>query len=119
MFSNANPNPDYFEYAVVAAEAHMDLLRVRSVRTRLMEAIAPTTSGEIDSAGQEQQNLPKNLLKQLQQIERLDRYERRNLSRRNKALRILALNANASGERKLAEQTQGSNLAERAQSIAV
>jgi hypothetical protein len=82
----AGPNPDAcrLHFARIAAEAELELRRVRAVRLSWLAATMPADVGASHLGHQTQvpaARLP-NLL-------RLDRYEQRALSRRNRALRLL------------------------------
>ena len=66
---------DFDDAALIAAEAEIDLLRIRNYRAALMENLrseaAPLSADVLD------------------QLNKLERYERRAFSRRNKALRAI------------------------------
>ena len=71
--------------ACQVAEAEIELLRVRSVRAAILARVTkPEKDGPGDDAGR-----PMEHSELLRQLAGLDRYERRALSRRNTALRIL------------------------------
>jgi hypothetical protein len=64
------------EQALVIAESEMTLLRVRAARTKIFEQVLSGAGGE----GVIRKS-------QLEQLKRLERYERRALSRRQRAIR--------------------------------
>ena len=77
-------DPDSYRQALIVAESFLDITRVRAARIRILE-----TSPE-----------PPSLHLALPKILRLERYERRALSRRRRAVRTLdELAANASQNR--------------------
>ena len=81
----AGPHPDACRwfFSVVAAEAEMELRRVRTIRVGRLVAAMP---GDLS----EHRVLRMRCLADvLRDLVRIDRYERRALSRRNKALRLL------------------------------
>jgi hypothetical protein len=85
------------EHARNFAQAELDLLRVRGVRRALMSGNTKQAARETTAAAAAQP--PRNaltvvgdataMLNNLLQLERLERYERRTMSRRKKALRAL------------------------------
>ncbi len=77
------PDPCRWHFALVAAEAEVELRRVRTVRLERLASAASATSSEPD--GEQKQSLAVVLPDLLV----LDQYEGRALSRRNKALRLL------------------------------
>jgi hypothetical protein len=82
----AGPNPDScrLHFARIAAEAELDVRRVRSVRLSLLAARTPVASAASDAEDEAHPSaatLPK--------LPCLDRYEQRASSRRNRALRLL------------------------------
>jgi hypothetical protein len=84
----AGPNPDSCRrhFANIAAEAEFELRRVRAARLTL---IAPLTANLVETKDRDadaDRPAPSAILKSLA---RLDRYERRATSRRNRALRLL------------------------------
>ena len=79
-----NPDPLRLHFAVIAAESEMDLLRVRAVRKFLINS---ETLGDRIASGSEQ--AAKAYGEALPDLLRLDRYERRAVSRRNRALQLL------------------------------
>jgi hypothetical protein len=60
------------------AEAHIDLLRIRKIRTRLLEALLSENSAAQDQLTELNEKLAK-----------LERYEHRAFSRRKRALRLM------------------------------
>lgn len=68
---------DCIEEARLAAEAEIDVIRVRDMRVKILNSVA--NAAEASRSGEEQT------------IANLDRYERRALSKRKKALRALYL----------------------------
>jgi hypothetical protein len=68
------------EHARKAAEAQIDLIRVRGFRAVILNGIAGTGS----AGGMKQQ-----VKRAASELRRLDRYERRAISKRRKALRML------------------------------
>jgi hypothetical protein len=79
-----NLDPLRLHFAVIAAEAEMELLRVRAVRKFL---ISSKIVGDRIAAGSEQ--AAQAYGEALPDLPRLDRYERRAVSRRNRALQLL------------------------------
>jgi hypothetical protein len=86
-------DPQRLQAAREAAEAEYDVLRVRWARAVLMHGGAGKKSNgdSARSASQRRVDLAQldTVTKNLPQLERLDRYEDRALSRRRKAMRIL------------------------------
>jgi hypothetical protein len=91
------PNPEGLALSRLAAEAELELLRVRSYRTDLInteiaamkrDAASPEISAE---ESEERQTFADStaLLACLDRLIRLERYERRAFSRRNRAFRDL------------------------------
>jgi hypothetical protein len=78
-----NPDPCRWHFAVIAAEAEFELRRVRTAR---LERFGSTIATGSSASGAEHEQ---NLALVLPDLVRLDRYERRALSRRNKMLRLL------------------------------
>jgi hypothetical protein len=80
------------EIAEVLAEAQTDLIRVRQVRVQLIEAARTNAASRETSDAHA-------LLRALPRLVYLDRYERRALSRRRKAIRLVqaARRANSNG----------------------
>jgi hypothetical protein len=78
----AGPNPDgcRLYFARIAAEAELELRRVRAVR---LSWLAATMPADLEAC----QTHPQAA--RLPNLPRLDRYEQRALSRRNRALRLL------------------------------
>jgi hypothetical protein len=77
----------------VIAEAGFDLRRVRSARLALLDPAraarsAAETGGKIIPATADPKEM-ETILEKLPQVLRLDRYERRAMSRRKRALRAL------------------------------
>lgn len=79
-----NPDPCRRHFAKIAAEAEFELRRVRAVRLSLLAAGMPANSAVADPE-RDPCVSPATLLN----LARLDRYERRSLSRRNRAFRLL------------------------------
>jgi hypothetical protein len=79
-----NRDPCREHFARIAAEAEFELRRVRAVRLSILAASVPA-----DSAAPEPEQKPGALGASLLELPRLDRYEQRALSRRNRALRLL------------------------------
>jgi hypothetical protein len=71
------------ETAEVLAEAETDLIRVRQVRVQLIEAARTGT------AASEETSDAQALLRALPRLVYLERYERRAMSRRRKAIRLV------------------------------
>lgn len=78
LFSQASGKQNVGEIAREAAEAHLDLARIRKLRTWLFER-----SRLADIAA------PDSLTELGEQLARLERYERRAFSRRKRAMRLL------------------------------
>ena len=68
--------------ARLAAAAELEVRRVRSVRARLLQALLTAEEGGVEA---------ERLAKGLAQAARLDRYQRRAMSRRNTLLRALMI----------------------------
>jgi len=79
-----NPDPCRLHFAKIAAEAELELRRVRAIRVSLLASGMPAGS-TASMPGQEPHAAAPTLLN----LPRLDRYEQRALSRRNRALRLL------------------------------
>jgi hypothetical protein len=71
-------------FATIAAEAGLDMLRVRGIRQSLLESKIEGDSTSLDS-----ERATRVLASILPDLVRLDRYEGRAVSRRNRALRLL------------------------------
>ena len=82
--AGANPDPCRWHFAMIAAEADLELRRVRTVRLSWLASTTPPGSSPNDR-DQERNGLATSLPNLL----RLERYERRALSRRDRALRLL------------------------------
>jgi hypothetical protein len=82
--TGANPDPCRWHFAIIAAEAELDLRQVRAVRLSWLASKTPPSSSPGDQ-DQERNGLATSLPNLL----RLERYERRALSRRDRALRLL------------------------------
>ena len=80
-----NPDPSQFDQAVTIAEMELDLRRIRAARTVIIQQISSTLSAPAssDASVSNLATVASNLLK-------IDRYERRTLSRRKFAMRALA-----------------------------
>jgi hypothetical protein len=81
------------EQALIIAESELTLLRVRAVRTSIFEQMLVAT-GAADTQGPSEQLLGRRHAgvigrPPLEQLRRLERYERRAFSRRQRAIRIL------------------------------
>ena len=82
--AGANPDPCRWHFAMIAAEAELELRQVRAVRLSWLASKTPPGSSPGD------QDQEKNgLATSLPNLLRLERYERRALSRRDRALRLL------------------------------
>jgi hypothetical protein len=79
-----DPDPCCGHFAKIAAEAELELRRVHAIRLSLLAPRAPA-----GSAGPEPDHETHATTAALLVGPRLDRYERRALSRRNRALRLL------------------------------
>ncbi len=108
VLAGENPEPARLELARIAAEAEMTLVRVRTARVDLLNQAAACTSS---SRGQNNDRISKRaraadpqpaitadgaphqeasaVLRVLPQLVKLDRYEKRALSRRKRAIRSL------------------------------
>ena len=84
IIAGANPDPCRWHFAMIAAEAELELRQVRAVRLSWLASKTPPGSSPGDQ-DQERNGLATSLPNLL----RLERYERRSLSRRNRALRLL------------------------------
>ena len=89
----AGPDEARLAHARVIAEAGFDLRRVRSARLALLDPAraarsAAETGGKIIPATVDPKEM-ETILEKLPQVLRLDRYERRAMSRRKRALRAL------------------------------
>lgn len=78
------------EQALIIAESEFALLRVRAVRTTLFERMLATAENENLRKSSEQPDAPRQLgagkTSLIDQLRRLERYERRSLSRRQRAI---------------------------------
>ena len=90
-------HPAHREQALIIAECQLIIVRVRKARLDLIEQIAAPRPPEPDATNSIDPFLPgaANGLSCLEQLARLDRYERRALSRRSRA--VNALNTPSSG----------------------
>jgi hypothetical protein len=79
-----NPDPCREHFARIAAEAELELRRVRAARLSLLAASKPASSAPAESEEQLDASAATLLT-----LARMDRYEQRALSRRNRALRLL------------------------------
>jgi len=77
-------DPCRWHFAVIAADAELELRRVRSVRISVLEAIMPADMRESGA-----RHNPGVSLQMLTDPAKLDRYEQRVLARRDRALRLL------------------------------
>ncbi len=79
----AGPNPDSLRrhFALIAAKAELELRGVRALRLRLLSELS---NGPTGSSSSEKERLRNTVI-----LGRLDRYERRALSRRDGALCLL------------------------------
>ena len=79
-----NPDPCRLHFANIAAEAEFELRRVRAYRLSLVAwgTLAGSTASEPERE-------PQDRAATFRKLPRLDRYERRALARRNRALRLL------------------------------
>ena len=84
-------DPLRWHFALIAAEAQVDLRRVREVRRSMLAAALAETAFETGSGvGDGRPEPTMDLLsKSLPDLFRLERYERRAMSRRNRALAML------------------------------
>jgi hypothetical protein len=82
--AGANPDPCRWHFAMIAAEAELGLRQVRAVRLSWLTSNTPPGSSP---GGQDQER--NGLATSLPNLIRLERYERRALSRRDRALRLL------------------------------
>jgi hypothetical protein len=82
--AGANPDLCRWHFAKIAAEAELELRRVRGVRQALLAL--STSAGSIESGADHETHARAAVLLNLP---RLDRYEQRALSRRNRALQLL------------------------------
>jgi hypothetical protein len=76
------------------AEAQIDLIRIRGVKDELLKILAATLCGgpSVEPALREAGPSPSSAGALLAMLKRLDRYERRTLSRRKTAIRDLQMN---------------------------
>ena len=84
IIAGANPDPCRWHFAMIAAKAELELRQVRAVRLSWLTSKTPPGSSPGDR-DQERNGLATSLPNLL----RLERYERRALSRRDRALRLL------------------------------
>jgi hypothetical protein len=84
VFAGEDSGPGQFEQAVTIAEMELDLRRIRAVRAAIMEKMSSALFGSVLSKSSES-----NLADYASDLLKIDRYERRALSRRKFA--ILAL----------------------------
>jgi hypothetical protein len=117
LIAGDRPDPDRLAKARKIAQAETDLLRVRTVRTLLRGAKAapaatpvdvPESEPSTETAELAPSSKPSEAIKSdvdvadlvlvLPQIARLDRYERRALSRRKRAIREFAQESQESGD---------------------
>jgi hypothetical protein len=79
------------EQALIIAESELTLLRMRAVRTNILEQMLATYTEEGGSRGDQPNGLLPDVIgrSHLEQLRRLERYERRAFSRRQTAIRIL------------------------------
>lgn len=79
-----DPDPARLHFATIAAEAEVELLRVRAVRRSLIMSKATGDFSALDS-----EQAVQALAAVLPDLYQLDRYERRAFSRRNRAFELL------------------------------
>jgi hypothetical protein len=84
--AGANPDPCRWHFAMIAAEAELELRQVRDVRLSWLTSKTPPGSVPGDQDQDQERN---GLATSLPNLLRLERYERRALSRRDRALRLL------------------------------
>lgn len=84
VIAGPNPDPCRLHFARIAAEAELELRRVRAARLSWLAATMPADL-RASHLGH-QTHVP---AARLPNLPRLDRYEQRALSRRNRALRLL------------------------------
>jgi hypothetical protein len=79
------------EQALIIAESELTLLRVRAVRTNILEQMRATAAEEGGSRGDQATAVLPGVIggAYLDQLRRLERYERRAFSRRQGAIRKL------------------------------
>ena len=82
--AGSNPDPIRLHFATIAAEAELELLRVQVVRKSLL---ASKIKGDTIDVDYEQ--VAEDLATVLRDLNRLERYEHRAVSRRNRALQLL------------------------------
>ena len=84
QIAGPNPDPCRLHFARIAAEAELELRRVRAIRVSLLASGMPAAS-TASMPGQEPHAAAPTLLN----LPRLDRYEQRAVSLRNRALRLM------------------------------
>jgi len=77
-------NPQRFEQAAIVAETEFDLIRIRAARVAILEQAAPRSTSSAPSVA-----FARDLVEILPQLLPINRYERRALSRRKRAIRQL------------------------------
>ena len=77
------------ERALIVAEAQVTLKRIRRARVEIMEQISPAPTKQSDEPGTVPSPQTESSQRCLDELLRIERYERRALSRRKRAARLL------------------------------
>jgi hypothetical protein len=83
-FAGPNPDPIRLHFATIAAEAELEVLRVQVVRKSRLES----KIGD-DPTVMKSEQTAEGLASLVLELNRLERYEQRAISRRNRALQLL------------------------------
>jgi hypothetical protein len=91
IVAGEDADPAQREQALIIAESELSLLRVRAVRTNILEQMRATAAEEGGSRGDQANAVLPGVIggAYLDQLRRLERYERRAFSKRQAAIRRL------------------------------